>query len=153
MGDDAGLFVNGVGPEIRGVTARAFGQVWTLGSSTEHRDDGHGLFDPDHAATVLGDCELCGRHLGTIRLAAQLHHQFVNLCEPRRADRVSFRFETARRVDGDAATYAGFATLARRPPSPRPGTTEVFDLYDLANRGGVMHFGHADVSGPMPASS
>jgi hypothetical protein len=126
---------------------RAFGQVWTLRSSTEYRDDRHGLFDPDHAATILGDCELCGGHLATIGLAAQLHNQFVNLCESRRANRVSLRFETARRVDRDAATYAGFATLARRATITARHQAEVFDLYDLADCGGVMHFGHADVCG------
>ena len=63
----------------------------------------------------------------------------------RRADRVPFAFEAARRIYGDAAANDGVATLSSNPSLARRHEAQSLNFDDLAHRRRVVHFRNVDV--------
>src|SRR5207247_10929063 len=66
------------------------------------------------AAEGVGESDTRLVHLARAGLAAELGDDLGDLRRARRADRVPFRFETTRGVDGDRAAEARTALLGRQ---------------------------------------
>jgi len=77
-----------------------------------------------------------------------LRDELEDLAEPRRADRMPFRFETSRRVHRDAAADPRIAPRRRRATFAERTESEVLDLHDLAHGGRVVDLGNAHLARP-----
>src|SRR5258708_18528475 len=80
-------------------------------SALQNGDRYGGLFDAAQSAAVLGERGPSSLDLTRSALPAQLAHEFEDLAEASRADRMSFRLKAAGGIEGYPPPEAGLPTL------------------------------------------
>src|SRR5665647_2672960 len=105
----------------------------------QYGDAGYRFLDAVQSAAVLGDRDPRAIDLARTRLVTQLRDEFVDLGEAGGADRVPLRFQPAGWIDRNSAANRGLAAFADEAAVTESAQAEIFNLNDLAHRGGVMH--------------
>src|SRR5262245_29697197 len=116
--------------------------------ATEDADMIDGLLDAPEAAAVHLQRDARAFDLARAARAAQLLHQFENLPEAGRADRVSLRLQPARGVDGEPTAYRGLAGFSHAPAVARLAKADILHDRQFADGGRVVQLGDAHIARP-----
>src|SRR5207249_6131831 len=99
-----------------------------------------GFLDADQPAAVFGDGHARADDLALAGFAAELGCELENLPEPRGADRMPLRFESAGGIDRYASADGRVPALRDQAAFAGVTKAQVLGLDDFAHGGRVVHF-------------
>ena len=114
-------------------------------SALQNGDRDSGLFDAAQSAAILGERGPSSLDLTRSALPAQLAHEFEDLAEASRADRMSFRLKAAGGIEGYAPAEAGLPTLRCWTAIAEIEKPQHLALQNFAECGGVVTLDDIDL--------
>jgi hypothetical protein len=108
----------------------------------QYRDGRCRFLDTVETAAVLCDRQARPINLAPTGGTAQLQHNFVDLTETCRSDRMTLRFKAPGRIDREPASQARFTSFTDPTTLADFAKSEVFNLDNLAKCRRIVNLGH-----------